>query len=305
MSNPNALNIHVDQLLTNVSSKYRSTEYIADEVFPIVPVKKSSNIYRIYSRQFRLPETLADGRGLAREHDFNVSTGTYVLEKHKLKSYISDEDQENYDLSSLEVDHTEELTDTIMRRREKSVADLFTTTSWSLNLSLSSANAFSANTTTSNPIPVFDTAQSVVIFESGKKPNYGILPRDGFVATKNHVSVLDRTKYTSKEMTLAILAGLFDLPQLLQPLTSLDTSAEGTTETVGSLWGNDIAFVGFKPARPSPRTPSAGYLFEKKKQMVRKWRDEERESNAVEVRMKYQPKVVSSLSGFLIKGTVT
>jgi hypothetical protein len=295
--------IHVDTLLSNLSVKYRNADYIAMDVFPEMPVKKSSDLFRVYERNFRLPETNRANRGVAREHDFNVSTATYNLERHGLKMYISDSDADNYDLADLRAEATEELTDVILRRLEKSVADLFTTTNWSLNVSLAAGAEFTANTTTSNPIPVFDTGATTVIQNSGKKPNFGILPRDAFVACKNHVSVLDRTKYTSADMTDKMLAALFDLEKLLVPLSVIDTAAEGQAASISPLY-NDIAFLGFKEGSPGPLKASAGYIFRKAVPLVKRWREEERASDAVEVNMEYQARIVASLSGYLIRNTV-
>lgn len=300
---PLANQIHVDQLLSNVSLRYRNAELIGMSVFPEVQVKKSSDLYRVYDRNFRVPETKRANKGEAREHSFQVSSSSYVLENHALKDYISDDDQDNYDLADLRADTVEELTDVILRRMEKSVADLFTSTNWSLNASLASGARFSDNTTTSNPIPVFDTAQSVVVANSGMKPNFGIITRAGFVAVKNHVSVLDRVKYTSREMTPAMLAGLFDLGELLISNAQYDTSDEGRTSTMSDFWGN-CAFVGYKPASAGPKQPSSGYIFRKASPMVRRWRVEERQAECIEVQMKYQAKVVASLSGYLITSIV-
>lgn len=300
---PTALQIHVDKLLSEVSVRYRTSALIADQVFPRVPVKKDSGLYRIYGRNFRIPETKVAKNAESNQHQFEVTTASYNLEKHALKDFVSDDDVDNYDIEDLRTDTVMELSDPLMRRREKSVADLFTTTSWSLNVSLAAANAFSANTTVSNPIPIFDTAATTVINNSGFKPNFGILPRDGFIACKNHTSVLDRTKYSSKEMTPMILAGLFDLPELLIANGAYDTAAEGQAASISQFWG-DVAFVGYKPARPGPKQPSSGYIFQKTKGTVRRWREESREAEAIEVRMKYQPKVVASLSGYLIKDIV-
>jgi hypothetical protein len=300
---PRTSQIHVDKLLSNVSVRYQTKELIALRVFPQVSVKKDSDLYRIYDRNFKLPETRRSNRGLANEHQFNVSTATYALEKHALKDYVSDDDMDNFDLANLRADTTEELTDVILRRLEKSVADLFTTTNWSLNVSLAAANAFNANTTVSNPIPIYDTAATTIINNSGLKPNFGILPRDGFVACKNHISVLDRVKYTSREMTPGMLGALFDLPELLIANGAYDTAADGIAATIVQFYG-DVSFVGYKPPRASPKAPSSGYIFMKASPSVRRWRVEERESEAIEVQKKYQAKVVASLSGYLIKDIV-
>lgn len=290
---------HIDQLLSNVSVKYRPQGYIATQVFPEIPVKKESDLYRIYERNFRLPETGKANGALSNQHNFDITTGTYALRKHALKDYVTDDDETNYDIEDLRAETTEELTDVLLRRLEKTTADLFTSTNWSLNVSLSAAQQFNG-TTTANPIPIYDTAATTVIQQSGMVPNFGIMTRSQFVACKNNAQVLDRTKYTSKEMTPAILAGLLDIPELLIANGVYDSSAKGTTSNIAEIWG-DNSFIGFRPNRPGPKVPSAGYVFRRAKPMVRRWRDEEREAEAIEVQMQYDVKIVASLSGFLIK----
>ena len=292
--------LRVDKLLGNISVKYRNKNYIADQVFPFVPVKKESDLYRVYDRDFRLPETKRSAKGVAREHNFNVSTAGYQLEQHSLKDYVSDRDAENYEIGNLRRDTTEELTDKILLRMEKSVADLFTSTSWSNNQSLTSAQQWSLDTITSNPIVRMDTASTVVLEESGMMPNYAILPHRVMLAAKNHSSVIDRIKYTSAQITPQMLAGLFDIPQLLSPKSVLDTAAEGVTASIAPVWGDNI-FVGYKAERASIMKPSAGYTFRNAIPMVKRWRDEDRQSEVVEVNMHYQPKVVASLAGYLLK----
>lgn len=295
--------IHVDQLLGNISVKYKSSEYIAMDVFPDVPVKKDSDLYRVYARNFRLPETKKANKGVAREHYFEVSTATYVLEKHALKDYVTDDDADNYDIADLRADTTEELTDVIMRRVEYQVAQLFTSTSWSLNVSLAAASAFNQDTTTSNPIPVFDTAASVVLANSGFAINTGLMPQNGLVAVKNHTSILDRVKYTSSSISKEMIQGLLGLKKLLIGTAQIDSSALGATESIGNIWP-DHAWVGYVAENPGPRKPSAGYVFMKKKPVVKRWRDEEREAEAIEVQRHFQPKVVASLAGYLIKDII-
>lgn len=295
--------LHVDTLLGNISVKYRNAEYIAMDVFPEVPVKKSSDLYRVYDRNFRIPETARNAKAAAREHTFEVSTASYNLERHALKDYVADSDADNYDLADLRADTTEELTDVILRRLEKAVADLFTLTNWSLNVSLAAGAQWTSNTTTSNPIPVWDTGASTIVGNAGIMPNFGILPRDAFVACKSHISVLDRTKYTSAEMTKEMLAGLFDLKELLVPVAQIDTSNLGATQTISNVYG-DVSFLGFKPPKAGPKVLSAGYVFRKAMPLVKRYRVEERDADAIEVNMEYVPKVVASLAGYLIRDCV-
>ena len=216
--------LHVDKLLSEISLRYSTKDMIADKIFPKVSVKSDSDLYRIYTQDFRIPETKRANKGLANEHFWEVTTASYNLEDHALKDYISDDDIDNYDQASLRADTTEELTDVILRRREKSVFDLFTTTNWSLNVSLAAAAAFTANTTTSDPVIVFHTGATEIITNSGKKPNFSVMERTGFLGCVSHVSVLDRVKYTSAEVTEKVLASLFMVDDLMIPIGQYDSN---------------------------------------------------------------------------------
>ena len=297
---PNAQKQHVDQLLSKISIKYRNDNFIAMEVFPEMSVKKDSDLYRIYDRNFRLPETARANKGEARMHDFDVSTSQYILEEHALKDIVTDRDVANYDLASLRSDTTEELTDKILLRLEKSVADLFTSTSWSQNVSLSAAQQWSLDTTTSNMVPLMDTACTTVMENSGFDCSYGIIPHRAMIAAKNHSSIIDRIKYTNVLVTESMLAGLFDLPKILVPKAVIDSADEGVAASIAPVWGDNV-FVGYKANSPSPLKPSCGYTFRSNKPLVKRWRKEEVSGEVIEVGMLYQPKVVASLAGYLIK----
>lgn len=299
--------LHIDKLLSNVSLRYSNSEYIHNRVFPALPVKKSSDKIRIHTRDFRLQETARDHKGLAREVSHEYTHTGYSLHLESLKDYISQNEMENNDVGSLRADTVEELTEKIMIRKEYDCAKLFTSTNWSQNVSLAAANAFTAETTVSNPIPVFDTAGTTILKKSGKKANFAIIPHDGMIAAKNHPSVLDRVKYTSAEITPAMLSSLFDVGEILVSSAQYDTAAKGVAESLSDIW-NDHAFVGYRASSPSMKQVSAGYMVTKAGMagnFVRRWTDEERlDAEAIEVNSEYQFKVVASLAGFLIKDVV-
>lgn len=293
--------VHVDSLLGNVSVKYKCAGMIGELVAPSVPVKKTSDLYRVYDRNLRIPETRRANGAEAREHTFEVSTASYQLHKEALKDFVTDDDADNYDLADLRSETVEELTEKVMMRHELDVAALFTTTNWSLNVSLAAGAQFSSNTITSNPIPVFQTGASTVIANGAPKPNFGILPRAGKISCLNHVSVLDRVKYTSSEIDLNKLAALFDLEKgLLSPEAAYDNSNLGATTTMTNFYG-DNAFLGYKPDAPGPLKPSSLYTFRKATNKVKRWYVEEREAECIEVQIQYDVKVVASLSGYLIR----
>lgn len=297
---PKKGSLHVSQLLSNVSVQYKSAEFIWDKIWGQIPVTKDTDLYRVYDRNFKIPETRRAPKGVARMYSFEFSTSSYTLEQHALKDYVGVDEAENEDLGDLEQDTTENLTDTIYRRVELMTASLFTKTSWSLSVSLAAGAAWTTNTTTSDPVPTVDTGASTIIANSGKTPNFMILPRAGYVGVKNHVSVLDRVKFTSADVTHGQVATLFGFTEMHVPTAVYDSAAIGIAFSSTPFWTN--AFLGWKPTSPGKKQPSCGYHFIHSKPRVRKWFSDERNATAVEVEVKIIPKVVASLTGYLIGG---
>lgn len=293
--------LHVNKLLSNVSVQYKNEEYVWDKIWPLIPVQKDTDLYRIYDRNFKIPETSRAPKGVANEFTFEFSTSSYSLEQHALKDYVGVDEEQNNDMGSIKVDTTESLTDAIYRRCELMTAALFTKTSWSLSVSLAAGSAFSDNTTTSDPVRVFDTGGATVIANSGKAPQFGILPLAGYLSVKNHVSVLDRVKYTSSEMSKSMIQAVLGLSELHVPKSIYDSAANGLSFVGAPFFSN--AFLGWKPPGAGGlKTPSCGYTFISSQPRVRSWFDNERNADAVEVEIKLQPKVVASLTGYLIGG---
>ncbi len=298
--------LHVDQLLSNVAVKYKNENFIHEQVFPMVPVKKTSDVYRTYNRNWVIPETNRAIGGLAKEHLFEIGTSNYSLEKHALKSYVADTAADNYDITDLRVDVTEDLVEKVMMKKEQLCAALFTTTSFSLGATLAAADRWV--TTTGTPIPQYDTACATVIGNSGQKPNYSIIPLDSYNALKNHATIVDRVKYTSRELSPAIIGALLGVNEILVPNMYVDSGLYGASAAAGavaSMWKTSFAFLGVKPKSPGFYALSSGYCFQKAKPMVRRWREEEREADAIEIDQEFVFKVVASLTGYYINTTIS
>lgn len=297
--------LHVDQLLSNVAVKYNNSRFIHDQVFPMVAVNKQSDLYRTYNRNWVIPETNRAIGGLAKEQEFEIGNASYSLEKHALKAYVADTAAENYDITDLRADVTIDLVEKILMRKELQCAALFTTTSWSLGASLAAGDTWV--TGSALPINLFDTAMSTVVSNSGVKPNYAIIPLDSYNALKNHTTIVDRVKYTSRELSPAIVGALIGVTDLLVPDMYYDSGLYGASAAAGavqSIWKTDFAFLGYKPAAAGFMALSSGYMFQRSKPLVRRWREEEREADAIEVDCEFSFKVVASLTGYYINNTI-
>jgi hypothetical protein len=80
--------------------------------------------------------------------------------------------------------------------------------------------------------------------------------------------------------------------------------ASAASGAITSIWKNDFAFLGYKPGSAGFYQLSSGYMFQKNKPLVRRWREEEREADAIEVDVEFQFKIVASLTGYYINDTV-
>lgn len=302
MSNANA---RFDKLLSDVAVRYRPSGGVHMDAAPRVPVKRTRGSFRTYDRNFRIPETNRARKGLAREHYWDLSTSSYVLENHGLVDYVSQDDKDDFDEIDYRTSTVEELQDKIMMRKEKSLASLLTDTSFSLGVSLAAGQVWTADTSVSNPIVFADTGASTVMANSGVKPNWMIIPRASYVAAKNHSFVIDRVKHTSREMNENILAALLGVEKVLVPHISEDTADRNLASSISDIYTTDFVLMGYSPANPGPKVISTFYRFEKNITPVRTWIEDRREgAEAIEVSSKHQFKVVASLTGYYIDNAV-
>lgn len=303
--------IHRDKALENISVAFRNARLIAGQLSPSVPVKHESDLWFTYSReQLILPQTLRGNGAVSNEIDYTVSTTTYVLNAHGLKQLVTDRDRANADPAiKPDVDATETLTERILMRREADLLTLIgTAANWANTTSLTSTFAWSANTTLSNPIAFVDSAASAIALASGKQPNVVALDDRTFRAAKEHTSTVDRIKYTSPESVgPALLARMFTVDDVLVSGAIQNTGPELLSETMAFMM-TDAAWVGYVERSPGLKKASALYTLEQMEQgnpyRVKKWREEEREGDFVEVNTKFLHVSPASQCAYLIVNTI-
>lgn len=302
-------NTHINGPLTNISVRYNWAEGIADRVFPSVSVKKESDLYFIYDgSNIRLDETIRANHAESNVVEEDVSTGSYSLEEHALKTLITRRDRDNSDAPlSLDVDATKTLTEKILIRREfETVKIAFTTATWSANATIASASAW--DTSTSNPIADVLTGTGIVLRNGHVRPKHAVAGYEVFNKLKVNSTIVDRIKYTSRDsITEAILASLFDIDELIIGASAYNPSAEGIAASTTFLWGKDFLLY-HKSNSPRLRSASAGYNLTiksgGKSVKVKKWREEKLDGDYIEVSTMFQTKVVATNSGYLFKQVV-
>lgn len=296
--------LRLDKTLSTLSQQYQNNQTIFQDILPVIPVVQDSGNYFVYNKDWRLPETVRADKSPANMVTYSVSIGSYRVGRHALKDAISEDEKDNTD-SPLELrrDTTEFLVDKIQQRQEASTAQiLFTTTTFSSNQALTTATSWRKNTTTANPVANINSGTAVIVANAGVMPNKLIIGHSEFLDLKENTSLHERVKYVQRSiMTADLLAAVFDIDTVHVGKMQRDTSDEGLTSTFTAIWATHalLAFFG----GTGRRSKSAGVMLRVMRHgnpwKVRRWRDEDRDAELIEVGTKFIPKAVATSSGFL------
>lgn len=270
---PKMNDAHIDRALTNVSVAYLqdASAFIADKVFPIVPVKRQSDVFYVYDKgDFMRDE--AQVRGAATESaggDYGVEAASpYYCKKHAFHKDVTSEERTNYDEPlDADTDATEFVSQKMLIRREMEWASKFFKAGiWGTEIegkaaSPSDGQALQWDQLASNPIQDITDAGVKMAGETGFKPNTLVLSPYAFNALKNHEDILDRIKYTQKGIVTAdLLATLFEVDNVYVAWSVVNSAKKGAADAVDFIMGKH-ALLCYAAPRPALRQPSAGYIF--------------------------------------------
>jgi len=273
MPQPNINSVHVDAILTNISIGYLQNQdsFIADKVFPVVPVDKKSDKFFTYTKNdwFRdEAQRRADGTESAGS-GYNLSTGTYSADVFAFHKDVGDQTVANADapLNPLR-EATEFVTRRLLLRKEiQFVSDFFTTGVWADDVTGVAGTPSAGETkqwsdySSSDPINDIEAAKSEILGNTGMEANTLVLGYEVFRQLKNHPDLVDRIKYTSSNtITEDMLARMFDLDRVLVAKAVKATNNEGAAEAYSFAYGKS-ALLAHVASAPGLLTPSAGYTF--------------------------------------------
>jgi len=271
---PGSGDVHVDQLLTNVSVGYKNQFYIADQIFPAVLVQKRSDIVPKYGKSawFRDEAKELGEREPPPVSGYNVDVSdTYYCREYGFGHFIGDARRDNTDNPFDAVrDGAEWVTDKLMLKSERMfVTDFWKTGVWGTD-EVGGAD-FTKWSTYASSTPIVDLRGWVRTIRrslGGLTPNTLVLGDLTFDTLADHPNLLDRIKYSSSSsspalVTTNLIAQLIGIERVLIGQSLYTDDPEGTAEasvTYTPLWDDDALLLYVAP-RPSLFTPSAGYTF--------------------------------------------
>lgn len=276
MPEPTYGDVHIQAALTNISVAYLQSEdnYIADKVFPVVPVVHQADKYFIFSKddyfrdeaQLRADATESAGSG------FNMSTGSYSAGVWAIHKDIGDQTRRNADPAvDIDVASTKFCMQRMLIRRDRFFAAAFMATGkWGTDITGAAAGNGTTTTTywsddaNGDPFTDISTAQTQILQSTGLEANTLVLAFPVYQALRKHPLVIDRIKYTSPayagNITPALMAAAFDVERVLVSKAVYNTSQQGVAGANSFIVGKN-ALLCHSAASPGLWTPSAGYTF--------------------------------------------
>ena len=280
MPQPTVQQVHVNTALTQIATAYYQDEsfYVADKIFPMVPVVHQSDVYFVWTKQdwFRdEAQQRADGTESAGT-GVNLTTATYTAKVWALHQDLGPQIRANADPAvDIDVASTKQLMQKMLIRRERFFATKYITTGvWGTdNVGTAASSGGSPGTTTpvfwdddANGDPFTDIAvgQITILQNTGFLPNTLLLGYSVYQALRKHPLVIDRIKYTSPAfagtVTEALLAQAFDVERVVVAKAVYNSAGENQSMTGNQIVGKN-ALLCYAAPQPGLMVPTAGYTF--------------------------------------------
>lgn len=314
---PTASDVHVNRPLTNFSVAFMqdADNFIADKVFPILPVQKQSDAYFSYDQAYwnkdemkeRAPSTESAGGG------YTVNpNNTYYCAVQAFHKDIDDQIRSNADAPlNLDQEATKYVTLKALIKREKLFAAAFMAGSiWTRDYdgvaaSPTTNQVLQWNDASSTPIEDVWDAKQDVLERTGFEPNVLCIGYPVYKTLVNHPNFVDRVKYGTASGIAMIdtseLAQLFKVERVVVARSIENTAVEGAT-AVHSFINSKKALLVYAPPSPGLMTPAGGYIFSwtgylgagPAGQRIKRFRMDQISSDRIEIEIAFNMKLISA-----------
>lgn len=301
----------VDPILTNIALAYENPAFVAEALFPTVPVAKESGQYFTIDPnkdRFRVYDDIRAPRARASIVEWANTKSSYVAEEHAIAAAVDDREKENAsDPMQPEVEAVESATDALLIGREVEAATLaITVGTYPGGSTTALAGGARWDTATGDPVSDVETGKEKIRSLTGSRPNTLILPSSIYAKARLNPTVTDRIKYTSLGvLTPDLLKQLWDIPNVVIADAVQNTAALGQTAVTADVWGKNVVMAFVNP-RPALRSLSFGYTFMVgPEERARRWREEAEHSDYYETSQIRTTAVVANIAGYLIQTVIS
>lgn len=303
--------VHIDVPLSNMAIAYRPEGFIADKIWPEIPVNKQHDLYYVFDSAdaFRREDSLRAPGDEAKIITRRVSSDAYYAKNYALKDNVPIEDIDNADPGFLLTERqsrAEFLKDKLYLDWEYRVAKNVTSGS---NVYSYSPVGSGWGTAECDPIADLLTGMQVVQDHTGVRPNRIAMGEYGWRNLVESTTVLNRFfgsagGANSRIVTIEMMKQLLQLDEFLIGGAYYNSAEEGQAQSLSQIW-NDNALVYYAPMQPRKDKPSFGYSFRWKRIMDMQamiYPVPKRHAEQVELGMYQDEKITASGLAFLLTG---
>ncbi len=306
---PEARDLHIDSVLSNLSVQYRNEEMIWRDVMPEVKVNKRSDVFYKYAKdnQFRNYDDKIGPRSLANEIDFAVSTDNYSVKDHALSDWVAQEEIDNADSPlAPESDANDQLNASLDLAQELRVAALVfagATYPTGNKVTLSGTSQWGQ----SADAPISDVQTAIEgCFVRANTLVFGI---DTWLVFRRLPEILDAVKAIAGTSlagglaTPSAVANLFEVDRILIGRGRYITTKEGQTSTYARVWGKHFAALHIKGGNVGVRSITFGKTFVETQRMTMRSFDEKRGlkgAHYIKTGWNSDEKVIASDLGYMV-----
>lgn len=277
MPQPTVSDVHVAAALTQIAVAYVQDQdvYVADKVFPMVPVNHKTDVYYVWSKadffrdeaQQRADAVESAGTGV------NLTTNTYSANVWALHQDIGPQVRANADPSvDLDLVSTRQLMQKLLIRRDRIFMTKYMATGkWGTDAVGQAGGipgtltpAFWDDDANGDPFTDIAFAQTTILQNTGFMANRLVLSWPVYQALRKHPLIVDRIKYTTKTfagtITPDLLAAAFDVERVVVSKAVYNAAGENLAANMLFAMGKS-ALLCYAADSPGLMVPTAGYTF--------------------------------------------
>lgn len=272
---PEGRSLYVSAPLTTISTAYQQAgNWIADQVFPSVPVARQGDLYWRYPQgawkrsiaALRAPATESVGGG------WDMAQDSYFANVYAVHKDVDDQTNTNARGGgfNLYADAARWVTEQLLVKRDQLFVSQFLTAGKWTGLGSDQtgvsgtpgANQFKQfDQAGSDPIVTMANAQLAIARQTGYRPNTLVMGPSVYTALINNQAIIDRVKYTGGGfLSDDVLRQALGVQRLIVTWTSQNTAPNGAADSIGFINDKNMLLTYSAPS-PGLQTLSGGYIF--------------------------------------------
>lgn len=243
------MEMQINPELTAIALTYKNPKFIAEEIFPKVPVETTSFQYREYDENnyFTIPETKIGIMGRPNTVEFKGKLKTASVEDHALEELIPisrEKENKNNKINSKEK-AVNQLTSLLKTRKEIVAAGILAdVNSYGGNGGnvKTLVKAEKINNDEANAVKIIQTAADSLLYA----PNVMVTSRAAMSALKMNPYIVDACGTAAKKaglVTIEAIKELFGLEKILVGESVHNTAKKGQNLNLQPCWGNNISLL--------------------------------------------------------------